>query len=309
MIVGRFTRLQLPVPTTELEPAPEAGATRSDRGRDLPTVDVTADDFRMGQRQFGRLALLAVPSGADWRIERLELTSPDGAFSVNGVWQAWAVNPRTQINLKLEVNDIGRFFARMALPQGIQGGKARLDGPLTWAGPPYALDLATLSGQLTLTAQSGRFVKIDPGIGKLLSVISLQTLPKVVTLDLRDVFSQGFAFEQIAAKVDITRGVAHTQNFEMDGPAARVKMSGDVNLASETQQLDVHIYPSLSESVALGTALLNPAVGLGALVLQKALKDPIGQMLGFNYIVAGTWTVPTVTKKKRERNEAEPGRR
>jgi len=82
-----------------------------------------------------------------------------------------------------------------------------------------------------------------------------------------------------------------------------------VNLASETQQLDVHIYPSLSESVALGTALVNPAVGLGALVLQKALKDPIGQMLGFNYIVAGTWTAPTVTKKKRERIEPEPGRR
>ncbi len=309
MIVGRFSRLQLPAPTAELEPAPEPGATRSGRGRDLPSVDVTADDFRMGQRQFGKLALLAVPSGADWRIERLELTSPDGAFSVNGVWQAWAVNPRTQINLKLEVNDIGRFFARMALPQGIQGGKARLDGPLTWAGPPYALDLATLSGQLALTAKGGRFVKIDPGIGKLLSVISLQTLPKVVTLDLRDIFSQGFAFEQIAAKVDITRGVAHTQNFEMNGPAARVKMSGDVNLASETQQLDVHIYPSLSESVALGTALVNPAVGLGALVLQKALNDPIGQMLGFNYIVAGTWTVPTVTKKKRERIEPEPGRR
>jgi uncharacterized protein YhdP len=168
MIVGRFSRLHLPAPTAELVPAPEPTAVRPGRGGDLPSVDVTADDFRMGERQFGRLALLAVPSGADWRIERLELTSPDGAFSVNGLWQAWAVNPRTQINLKLEVNDIGRFFARMALPQGIQGGKARLEGPLTWAGPPYALDFATLSGQLALTAKGGRFVKIDPGIGKLL---------------------------------------------------------------------------------------------------------------------------------------------
>jgi uncharacterized protein (TIGR02099 family) len=310
MIVGRFTRLQLPAPTAELEPAPEPGAPRSARGRDLPSVDIAADDFRMGERQFGKLALLAVPNGADWRIERLDLTSPDGAFSVNGLWQAWAVNPRTQINLKLDVTDIGRFFARMALPQGIQGGKAKLEGSLSWAGPPYALDLATMSGQLALTASKGRFVKIDPGIGKLLAVISLQTLPKVVTLDVRDIFSQGFAFEQIAAKIDIARGVASTQNFEMDGPAARVRMSGDVNLASETQQLDVHVYPSLSESVALGTALVNPVVGLGALVLQKALKDPIGQMLGFNYTVAGTWTAPTVTKKQRERVEQGPaGRR
>ena len=310
MIVGRFSRLQLPTPTAELEPAPGADNARSGGGRDLPSVDITADDFRMGQRQFGKLVLVAVPNGADWHIERLELASPDAAFSVNGLWQAWAVNPRTQINLKLEVNDIGRFFARMALPPGIQGGKAKLEGPLAWVGPPYALDVATMSGQLALTASKGRFVKIDPGIGKLLAVISLQTLPKVVTLDLRDIFSQGFAFEQIGAKVDIVHGVAHTQNFEMNGAAARVQMSGEVNLASETQQLDVHVYPSLSESVALGTALVNPAVGLGALVLQKALKDPIGQMLGFNYIVAGTWTSPTVTKKQREHVDPGPaGRR
>jgi uncharacterized protein YhdP len=310
-IVGRFSRLELPAPTSELEPETERGNAegRSVEGRDLPSIDLIADDFRMGPRQFGRLVLAAVPNGADWRIERLELTSPDGTISVTGLWQAWAVSPRTQLSVKLEVSDIGRFFARMVLPQGIQGGKAKLEGPLSWAGPPYALDLPTLSGQLALTARKGRFVKLDPGIGKLLAVISLQTLPKVVTLDLRDIFSQGFAFEEISAKIDIARGVAHTQNFEMDGPAARVQMSGDVNLASETQQLDVHVYPSMSESVALGTALINPAVGLGALVLQKALKDPLGQMLGLNYSVAGTWTAPTVTKKKREHKDQDAARK
>jgi uncharacterized protein YhdP len=308
MVVGRFTRLQLPLPTSELEPEPLA--SQPSEGKDLPSVDLTADDFRMGPRQFGKLALLAVPNGADWRIERLDLTNPDAALSLTGLWQAWSVSPRTQLNVKLEVNDIGRFFTRMELPQGIQGGKARLEGPLSWSGPPYALDLPTLSGQLALKASKGRFVKIDPGIGKLLSVVSLQTLPKVVTLDLQDIFSQGFSFEQISAGVDITRGVARTQNFNMEGSAARVEMKGDVNLAAETQQLDVRIFPAMSDSVALGTAFVNPAIGLGAWVLQKALKDPLGQILAFEYHVAGTWTAPSVTKKKQEHQERAPaGRR
>jgi uncharacterized protein YhdP len=43
--------------------------------------------------------------------------------------------------------------------------------------------------------------------------------------------------------------------------------------------------------------------------LQKALKDPVGHLLAFEYHVAGTWTAPTVTKKKRERSEPESGRR
>ena len=73
----------------------------------------------------------------------------------------------------------------------------------------------------------------------------------------------------------------------MEGSAARVELKGAVNLAAETQQLDVKIFPSMSDSVALGTALLNPVIGLGAWVLQKALKDPVGQMLAF------ATTVPT----------------
>ena len=279
MIVGRFARLELPSATPVLEPEP--ASARPSEGKDLPSVDLTADDFRMGQRQFGKLSLQAVPNGGDWRIERLDLTNPDGTLSLTGLWQAWAVSPRTQINVKLDVKDIGRFFARMALPQGIQGGKAKLEGPLSWSGPPYALDLPTLSGQLVLGASKGRFVKIDPGIGKLLSVVSLQTLPKVVTLDFTDIFSQGFAFDQISGNIEIAHGVAHTDNFNMDGSAARVEMKGDVNLAGETQQLDVRIFPAMSDSVALGTALVNPAIGLGAWVLQKAFRDPLGQILSF----------------------------
>jgi uncharacterized protein (TIGR02099 family) len=305
-LVGRFGRLELPAATAELEPTP----ARSNEGKNLPSVDLTADDFKMARRQFGKLSLQAVPEGTDWRIDRLELTSPDGSINVTGLWQAWDVSPRTQIKVKLDVSDIGRYFARMDLPQGIQGGKAKLEGHLSWSGPPYALDLPTLSGQLALAANKGRFVKIDPGIGKLLSVVSLQTLPKVMTLDFKDIFSEGFAFDQIAGNVDIVQGVGRTKDFHMEGSAARVEMKGEVNLAAETQKLDVRIFPSLSDSVALGTALVNPAIGIGAWVLQKAFRDPLGHILSFEYQVAGTWTAPAVARKRREvAPQAPSGRR
>jgi uncharacterized protein (TIGR02099 family) len=304
-IVGRFAHLELPVPTPEIEPG--GGSARE--AKDLPSVDLTADDFRMGTRQLGSLTLQAAPNGQDWRIDRLDLVSPDGNLSVKGVWQAWAVNPRTQVEVKLDVFDIGHFFARMQLPKGIDGGKGKLEGNLAWAGPPYALDVPTLSGRLGLSAAKGRFVKVDPGIGKLLSVLSLQMLPKVVTLDFRDIFSQGFAFDQIAGNADIVHGLARTQDFNMKGPAARVEMRGEVDLAAETQRLDVKIFPSLSDSVALGTALVNPVIGLGALVVQKALKDPLSHILSFEYHIAGTWVTPSVAKKKRETPPTQPAGR
>jgi uncharacterized protein YhdP len=41
-------------------------------------------------------------------------------------------------------------------------------------------------------------------------------------------------------------------------------------------------------------------VGLATLLAQKALKDPISQMIAFEYEVSGTWADPLVMKKRRD---------
>ena len=65
-------------------------------------------------------------------------------------------------------------------------------------------------------------MKIDPGIGKLLGVLSLQALPRRITLDFRDVFSEGFAFDEINGDVEIRNGIMNTDNLKFAGPAAAV---------------------------------------------------------------------------------------
>ena len=294
-LTARFSRLFVPAAAAVLQ-AP-AGV---DADRDLPSLDVVADDFRLGERQFGRLVLRAVPEARDWRIETLDLRSPEGRLTMSGVWQAWNVNPLTRMNVRAEVGDIGRYFARLKLPQGVKGGSGRLEGQLSWRGPPYALDLPTLTGKLAVEAEQGQFVRLEPGIGKLVGVLSLQALPRRMTLDFRDVFSQGFRFEEIRSSASLQRGVATTDNFRMTGTSARVDMRGDLDLVNETQALDVKVMPSLSEGVALGAAIVNPAVGLATLFAQKALKDPLNQMISFEYTVTGTWADPVVASKKRE---------
>jgi uncharacterized protein (TIGR02099 family) len=302
---ARFSRLFVPAAGPILQAATDADADRA-----LPSLDVAADDFRVGERQFGRLVLRAVPDRKVWRIEQLDLHSPEGRISMAGTWEAWTANPTTRMDVRAEVADIGGYFARLKLPEGIKGGSGRLEGQLSWSGPPSALDLATLNGSVTLEAKNGQFVRVEPGIGKLIGVLSLQALPRRVTLDFRDVFSQGFRFDEIRASAAIQRGVAHTDNFRMTGTSARVDMKGDLDLAHETQALQVRVIPSLSESVALGAAIVNPAVGLATLFAQKALKDPINQMVSVEYIVSGTWANPVVANKRREQpGDGKQGRR
>jgi len=107
--------------------------------------------------------------------------------------------------------------------------------------------------------------------------------------------------------VHLQRGSAYTRDLKMNGPAAKVRMSGVVDLIGESQNLRVNIQPRLDDSMALAGALVGgPVVGIGALIASKVLKDPIGQALYFDYSVTGTWSEPIITKLKRPVQDKTP---
>jgi uncharacterized protein YhdP len=178
----------------------------------------------------------------------------------------------------------------------VRRGKARLEGKVMWAGAPIDIDYPSLAGSMQLDASGGQFNKLEPGVGRLLGVLSLQSLPRRITLDFRDVFSEGFAFDRISGSIDVDHGVLRTDDFEIRGPAARVALSGAANVSQETQDLVVRVQPTLSESVAVGATLLNPVAGVVTYLAQKALADPIEKFFAYKYRVTGTWSDPQVEK-------------
>ncbi len=264
---------------------------------EYPALDIVADQFQVNDKNLGKLELSAVQDGRDWKLERLRVVNPDATLNIEGLWQGWLSQPRTMVNVKLEVNDIGKFLIRLGYPEGVRRGTAKLEGPLSWAGNPADLDYATLGGNFVVEAAKGQFVKLDPGVGKLLGILSLQSLPRRLTLDFRDIFSDGLAFNEILGSVKVNRGVANTENFRIQGPAVRILMSGDVDLHAETQKLRVKVFPSVSDGLSVAGALISgPVAGIASFLVQKILKNPLDQMAAYEYSVTGPWTDPQVAK-------------
>ena len=77
-------------------------------------------------------------------------------------------------------------------------------------------------------------------------------------------------------------------------------MKGEVSIPAETQNLHVRIEPALSETLAVGAMIANPAIGAAAWVAQKLLKDPFGQMFAFEYAINGSWSDPKVEKVQQQ---------
>ena len=251
-----------------------------------------------------RLRLSGVKHG--FQVDSFILTLADSKVEARGLL---AEHPRrpSRIDLKVESGNLGKLLAQLGQPGRVRGAPAQVNGSLTWLGGLDGFDLASLGGNLEVAVKQGQFLKVEPGAARLLGILSLQSLPRRITLDFRDVFSEGFAFDEIVGNVHLDKGLAYAKDLRMSGPAAKIRMSGVVDLAKENQNLRVVIQPRLDDSVAVAGALLGgPVVGLGTLIAGKVLKDPIGQAVTFEYAVTGNWAEPVVTKLPRaSRKEAE----
>lgn len=271
------------------------GVRQDGRARDLPAVDLIAERFTYHGKQLGRIEVAARPDGANWRIEKIANLNPEASLTGKGLWIT-GPQSRTSLEFSLGVSDAGKYLDRVATPGTLKGGTAKLSGTLNWAGEPLNLDYASLTGRLSLEAERGQFLEIEPGVGKLMSLISLQMLPRRIALDFKDVFSKGFAFDRITSSLQIEKGVMGTQDFKMAGPAADVAITGDTDLAKETQNLHVRVVPALGGSASTLVGLVNPIYGVASLIAQTLLKNPLGNIFAFEYAVSGKWSDPKVEK-------------
>lgn len=262
----------------------------------FPRMDVTVEDFRLQARSMGRLEAVAHGAPQGLVIDSLQLTHPDSVFRMSGLWRA-GVQSETRAELNLSVVDAGRFLARFDYPDTVRRGSVEIQGNATWVGSPADFAFDTLAGQLDFKARGGQFLKVNPGAGKLLGVLSLQSLPRRLNFDFRDIFNQGYAFDDINATLRIARGVVYSDDFRMRGPAAKVNMSGLADLNQESVQLRVKVIPKLSEGLAVAGALIGgPLAGVGALAAQKLLRDPFEEAISREYMVTGPWQTPDVMK-------------
>lgn len=283
---------------------PQAGAQSVEAAstlEDLPALDVVAEDFSIGKQKLGRLEIQAHNAGTNWRIEKLSIINPDGNLEGTGAWQMQAPR-RFDLDFKLGSENVGALLDRLGYPGTVKQGTARLSGQLNWTGVPTSIDYPSLTGAMRVEASNGQFAKMDPGAaGKLLGLISLQGLPRRITLDFRDVFSDGFAFDSITGKTTVKAGIMHTDRLQIDGPSARVLMRGDVDLQNETTKLVVNIQPELGGTAALGVALVNPIAGAATLLAHKVFQSPLNHIFSFDYGISGKWDDPKVEKLSTQR--------
>lgn len=301
-LYARLARLKIaPAEATQVE------TLLDEQPGTLPALDIVIDDFELLGKRLGRAEIDAVNrggAGREWALNKLTFTMPEASFAAKGSWAAVpgaaAGQRRTAMTFRLDIADAGELLTRFGMPGVLLRGRGRLEGDVNWRGSPFSLDYPSLGGQLQADVEQGQFLKADPGLAKLLGVLSLQALPRRLTLDFRDVFSQGFAFDFIRGDAKINKGIASTNNLQMKGVNAAVLMDGSADIVRETQNLRVVVVPEINAgTAALVATAINPAIGLGTFLAQWVLSKPLAAAATQEFHIEGTWADPKIAKVAR----------
>lgn len=294
----------------------------NEQPQQIPAIDLVVEQFRMGGRELGRLEIQAINRQAvlaaqervrEWRLNTLNLTTPEARLQASGNWASSAAGApdrrRTALRILLDIEDAGLLLERFGMPGVVRGGKGTIQGHIGWVGSPLSFHAPTLAGALSIDVERGQFLKADPGIAKLLGVLSLQSLPRRLALDFRDVFSEGFAFDVVRGNAQISEGLATTNNLQMKGVSAAVLLEGQADIVRETQDITAVVIPELNAGTAsLVATVISPVTGLGTFLAQFLLRQPLQEAATRQFRITGPWADPQVERVTRRNPGASESR-
>lgn len=294
ILTGRFERVIL---------QPNEAAVGADHldPRRIPPLDIRAERFVYEDLELGTLTLATEPSPRGLDIVTLNLSARAMNVTASGHWTEDANGNNSRFDIAVSGDDLGQLLSTFNYDTtNIVGGKTVLDIDAGWSGSPAEFSLERLNGQIGIDVEQGRFLDIDPKSGRLFGLLSLQMLPRRLSLDFRDLYQAGFSFDRIVGTFSVAEGNAYTNALEMLGPAARIVVSGRVGLADEDYDQIVTVSPQISDSLPVASAMFGPAgVGVGAAFVIagkvfKGLPDSIDSILKKEYAVTGPWHAPVV---------------
>jgi uncharacterized protein (TIGR02099 family) len=277
--------------------APGLGERPDPDPRKLPAIRVDIGDFIFDQRRFGRVEAEFSRGTAGMTLNRFTLEHPGFKAEGHGSWLVRGEAAACRLEFDVDTNDVGALMTAMRIGAGVEAEEGHVSAQISWPGPPEVSALGRLSGRLELSAANGELTAVEPGAGRVFSLMSLTHLPRRLALDFNDLTGEGLAFDRLSGTFRITNGDAYTDNVTLRGSAAEIGLAGHANLRDRTYDQTAVVTGQLGASLGVAGALAGgPAVGAALLLFSQIFKEPLKGVTRGYYRITGSWDDPQVRR-------------
>jgi len=267
----------------------------------IPNIDLILDSLYIGEVNAGRLSLKGKHLENDaWRLEAGELRTESYHLTFSGGWQE---KPKSQtlLDARLKIHDLDKALNHWNISPVVEAKSGDLLLSGRWDGSPNDFSLKAITGNMHIMFKDGRITHLSPetekkmGLGKLLSILSLQTIPRRLKLDFSDLAKSGYSFDKFEGNFVLAHGIMDTEDAAIDGPVARATMKGSLNLDKRLYDISLHISPHITASLpVVATIAGGPVAGIATWVASKLINQGMEKISGYTYDVSGPWLEPVV---------------
>jgi uncharacterized protein (TIGR02099 family) len=265
--------------------------------RNLPNMQVYVGSLRLGARTIGAVDLKAtrVPQGI--RFDNATVMGESVRGEAQGQWLQTVDGPQSTLNFSIESKDVAATLSALNYTPFIEAKRGAIKADLGWRGGYSGNILEHASGAISVDAETGQLVNLQPGAGRVLGLFSVGALPRRLALDFSDLTEKGLAFDTVHGDFELREGNAFTNNLLLRGPAAEIGIAGRTGLGSRDYDQTAVVTGNLGASLPVAGALAGgPVVGAAVLLFSQVFKEPLKGITRGYYRITGPWDEPVVER-------------
>ena len=278
-------------------PAGESPCLEPDR---LPTLDVRVDQVFWHEVELGKLHFNTGKTPGHYQLRDLHWQAPGQVLTLEGEWNHRWGRRQTRLKGLLQLEGLDQTLSRLGWPGVVRETPARFEVSLNWPGGPPQFALDQLGGTVALVLGKGGLPRVDPGLGRVLGLLNLDTLWRRLNFDFSDLFGEGLAYDGVKGLLRLEQGQVLTDGLLIDAVPARILVSGRAGLLQHDLDQTVTVIPRTTAALPIAGALAGgPAVGAAVFVAQRLLGDQVDNITASHYRVTDSWQSPRMEKMPR----------
>ena len=272
----------------------------------LPPIRFHCDACNLLDKDFGTVDLEVTRTDNGMLINRFDATNDFGELRASGSWLTAGNNSSvTHFEGDINSHNIGGMLSELGVNSGIKDSKASIDFVLNWDNSPFNFAMESLNGSVQTELTDGYLTQVSDKGSRIFTLFSLNSLVRKLSLDFRDVFAQGFFYDDIKGSLEIVDGVANTTDTVIDGGAGEIEIKGYTDLANKTLNYNVSFAPNVTGNLPfLVYFMVNPPTALAALALDQVLTSA-KVISNVNYHITGTFDNPELEEVGRDSTDIE----
>ncbi len=285
-----------------------ASVNEDDIFANIPKINLHCDRCQVDQLDLGEVNFsLSRKNENTISIDHFSAKREQAEFNLTGQWQKNAQGSSTDIQGDLMLKDIEYELEQLGYGSIIRDSGGKLDFTLHWQGGPHEFSFEHLNGEINTKIDDGYLAEVSDK-ARIFSVLSLESLVRKLTLDFRDIFSDGMFYSDIKGDYHIKNGVLYTDNTRMNGTAGNLYIKGNTNFVSDILDYKMTYKPNLTSSlpVLAWIATLNPVVFLAGVAIDQVITSQV--VSEFNFELTGNLDDPNFEEVKRKSRDVSVGR-